>query len=248
MASKVEQYRKDNECIERRYERAQKAENIKEIYAARADYQANIDKQKDELNKMDKSSQEYRDAKASLDEQESKVNGMNYYTKEGSDLSKVTEKMDEYKYENQDLGRQMDKAIAKGDTRKYDELSQKYETNIKAQEGIAAGLKMNGIEYENTIERQKIEKRNLDMDMRDKMQEKISQAQEKGKQPSEKDMADLEKYSKISKDEERKALEEIDKRKLKEMESYGISAEEIEKERQQRENARNRLLGEEKQR
>ncbi len=248
MASKVEQYRKDNECIERRYERAQKAENIKEIYAARADYQANIDKQKDELNKMDKSSQEYRDAKASLDEQESKVNGMNYYTKEGSDLSKVTEKMDEYKYENQDLGRQMDKAIAKGDTRKYDELSRKYETNVKAQEGIAAELKMNGIEHENTIERQKIEKRNLDMDMRDKMQEKISQAQEKGKKPSEKDMADLEKYSKISKDEERKALEEIDNRKLKEMESYGISAEEIEKERQQRENARNRLLGEEKQR
>ena len=104
MASKFEQYRKDNECIERRYDRAQRAENIKEIYAARSDYQANIDKQKDELNKMDKSSQEYRDAKASLDEQESKVNGMNYYTKEGSDLSKVSEKMDEYKYENQDPG------------------------------------------------------------------------------------------------------------------------------------------------
>ena len=32
MASKFEQYRKDNECIERRYDRAQRAENIKEIY------------------------------------------------------------------------------------------------------------------------------------------------------------------------------------------------------------------------
>ncbi len=49
MSSKSEQLRKDNECIQRRYERAQKAGSITEMYAARKDYQDNIDKQKDEL-------------------------------------------------------------------------------------------------------------------------------------------------------------------------------------------------------
>lgn len=248
MASKFDTYRRENECVERRYDRAQKANNIKEVYAARTDYQANIDKQKDELSKMDKSSQEYRDAKASLEEQEKKVNGMNYNGKEFNTIDQMSEKIDQYEMENRDLARQMDDAVRKGNTHKYDELSQKYATNVKAQEGIAAELKMNGIEKNNTIERQKIEKRNLDLDMRDKMQEKVAQAENKGKQPNKKDQENLDKYSQIARDEERKALEEIDKRKLQKMDEYGISTEEIDKERQQMEQARNRLLGEDKDR
>ena len=47
MANKVEQLQKDNECIQRRYDRAQKASNVTEMYAARKDYQDNIEKQKD---------------------------------------------------------------------------------------------------------------------------------------------------------------------------------------------------------
>lgn len=247
MASRFEQLRDDNEIIERRYHRAEKTGNIREMYAARTDYQSNIDRQKDELNKMDKSSPEYASAKQNVDEQQRKAYGMEYRSKDGNDMDKLQSEMKDLERENRGLSMEMDKAVAKGDTRKYDDLSRRFETNVKAQEGISSQLKTNGIDHDNTTERQKIEKRNLDMDMRDKMDEKIKQAESKGKQPNERDLADYQKYADISKAEERQALEEIDNRKLKQMESYGISSEQIEKERQQMEQSRNRLLGEEKQ-
>lgn len=244
MASKVEQLQKDNECIQRRYERAQKANNVTEMYAARKDYQDNIDKQKDEIRKMDKSSPEYRQAKDNIDKQQTQAYGMRYQSKNGNEMNEIRDHMQDLEHENERLSREMDRAVQKGDTKKYDELNQKYSNNIKAQEGISSELKTNGIQHDNTIMQQKINKQNLDIDMRNKMAEKVQKAESKGKEANAKDKANLEKYQQSVRKDERQALEEIDNRKLKEMESYGVSQEAIDRERENMERSRNRLLGE----
>jgi len=245
MASKIEHLQKDNECVQRRYDRAQKANNITEMYAAKKDYQDNIDKQKDELNKMDKSSPEYKQAKDNIDKQQSQAHGMHYRSKTGNEMNEIKDHMRDLEYDNERLSNEMDRAVQKGDTKKYDELNQKYTNNIKAQEGISNELKTNGIQHDNTIMQQKISKQNHDIDMRNKMAEKVEKAESKGKEPNAKDKANLEKYQQSVKNDERQALEEMDNRKLKEMESYGVSKEAIDRERENMERSRNRLLGEE---
>lgn len=244
MANRIEQLQKDNECIQRRYDRAQKANNVTEMYSAKKDYQDNIDKQKDELRKMDKSSPEYRQAKDSIDKQQSQANGMRYQSKTGNEMNEIKDHMQNLEHENDRLSREMDSAVQKGNTKKYDELSQKYTNNIKAQEGISSELKANGVQHDNSVTQQKINKQNLDIDMRNKMAEKVQKAEEKGKEPNAKDKANLEKYQQDVRKDERQALEEYDNRKLKEMESYGVSQEAIDKERENMEKSRNRLLGE----
>lgn len=246
MASKIEHLQKDNECIHRRYERAQKANNITEMYSAKKDYQDNIDKQKEELNKMDKTSPEYRQAKESVDKQQNQAHSMYYHSKNGNAMNEIQDHMNDLEYENERLSNEMYNAVQKGDTKKYDELHQKYTNNIKAQEAISSELKANGIEHNNTIMQQKVSKQNHDIDMRNKMAEKVEKSTSKGKEPNAKDVANLEKYQQSVKNDERQALEEIDNRKLKEMESYGVSKEAIDRERENMERSRNHLLGEER--
>lgn len=244
MANRVEQFQKDNECIQRRYDRAQKANNVTEMYAAKKDYQDNIDKQKDELRKMDKTSPEYKQAKDSIDKQQTRAYGMRYQSKTGNEMNEIRDHMHNLEHENERLSREMGRTVQKGDTKKYDELNQKYSNNIKAQEGISSELKTNGIQHNNTIMQQKINKQNLDIDMRNKMAEKVEKAESKGKEANAKDKANLDKYQQSVRKDEHQALEEIDNRKLKEMESYGVSQEAIDRERENMERARNRLLGE----
>ena len=133
-------------------------------------------------------------------------------------MNEIQDHMHDLEHENERLSREMDRAVQKGDTKKYDELNQKYSNNIKAQEGISSELKTNGIQHDNTIMQQKIDKQNLDIDMRNKMAEKVQKAESKGKEANAKDKANLEKYQQSVRKDERQALEEIDNRKLKEME------------------------------
>lgn len=113
MASKVEQLQKDNECIQRRYERAQKANNVTEMYAARKDYQDNIDKKKDEIRKMDKSSPEYRQAKDNIDKQQTQAYGMRCQSKNGNEMNEIRDHMQDLEHENERLSREMDRAVQK---------------------------------------------------------------------------------------------------------------------------------------
>ena len=159
-------------------------------------------------------------------------------------MNEIQDHMHDLEHENERLSREMDRAEQKGDTKKYDELNQKYSNNIKAQEGISSELKTNGIQHDNTIMQQKINKQNLGIDMRNKMAEKVQKAESKGKEANAKDKANLEKYQQSVRKDERQALEEIDNRKLREMESYGVSQEAIDRERENMERSRNRLLGE----
>lgn len=244
MSNKVEQLQKDNECIKRRYDRAQKANNITEMYAARKDYQDNIEKQKNELRKMDKYSPEYRQTKDSIEKQQTQAYSMRYQSKTGNEMNEIKQHMKNLELENKTLSNEMDKAIQKGDTKKYDELNQRYSNNIKAQEGISNELKINGIQNDNTIMQQKVIKQNLDIDMRNKMAEKIQKVESKGKKPNTKDEANFKKYQQDVRNDERQALEEYDNKKLNDMESYGVSPEAINQEREKMEQARNRLLGE----
>lgn len=57
-------------------------------------------------------------------------------------------------------------------------------------------MKTNGIQHDNTIMQQKINKQNMDIDMRNKMAEKVQKAESKGKEANAKDKANLEKISK----------------------------------------------------
>ena len=253
MINKISQLMKDNECIKRRYERALKANNIKEMYAARAEYQENIDKQRDELRTLDKSSDEYKQAKVNIENQQRQAYGMRYTSNDENkdDLREIEGLMYKYERENEALSKQMDEAIKKGDTQSYDELRHKYTTNLKAQEGISSQIKLDNRAHESSIVQQSVIQRDLDIDMRNKMAEKIQSS----KKPSEIDKANLEKYQNLVKSDERQALEKNDRKKLDEMESrglddkskldkYGLPRDLIQLERENLERSRSKLLGE----
>ncbi len=122
---------------------------------------------------MDKSSSEYQNVEQSIDDKQRQAYGMHYQSKTGNEMNEIKSYMESLEHENEVLSRETDRAVEKGDTKRYDELNQRYSNNIKVQEGISSELRTNGIQHDNTIAQQKIAKQNLDIDMRNKMAEKF---------------------------------------------------------------------------
>ena len=234
-------YRDENEAIDKRFDRAARSGNTAEMYAAKNDYDENIKRQKEELSEMRQGSPEYQQKKGEIEKQEHRSRDMD--TRAGKDFKyadQQVDKLDELKAENEQLADKMHSAARRGDGAAYDKYRQQYETNIKAQDGISKSLKDKGVQHENTTQRQNITKQHLDNDMADKYAEKMQKAEQKGKQPDARDKAQYEKYMKQTRNSEQENLKRMDDKKLEKMETYGVSQEEIQKERKEMEQQRER--------
>lgn len=148
----------------------------------------------------------------------------------GIDFDQYKKDMQNLANENGLLGKQMRSAMNAGNSKKYDELCKKYTENIEAQEGYAAEFKANGINCDNSIEQQKVAKRNLNIDMRDKMNENNSHEK-------------ASKYANAVKEDEKRAVTEQSKNSSQKMEMYGVSSEQVEKEKIEQAEQRQKYLG-----
>ncbi|MBR3894587.1 MAG: hypothetical protein IKJ35_05510 [Clostridia bacterium] len=226
-----------NDIISKRFDAYAKSGDHTEMYAAKAEYDENLRDQKNELEDMrDKNSPEYRQKKEEIEKQEERSKEMSreidkQYKKEHgyNDQNAKKEDLEKLKRENQGISREMHRAVEKGDTKKFDALSQKYETNIKAQEGISKELKTNGIDHEDTSYRQRVDLKNQNNDMSDKLR-----ASSKPK-----DRENAQKYMNRTRECEQKELKKKDNAELDRMKNnYGLSEEEINAERKKMEHER----------
>ena len=238
----MNKYEYQNTHIYERFKAAEKRHNTTEMHAAKNDYDENIKRQKEMLADMpDKNCEEYRKLEDSIHEQEEKSKEMaRSLQQEYSHEGEKVDDLERLKRENQQISEKMDAAIRKGDTKAYDELRQKYETNIKAQDNISQSLKTNGIKHENTTDLQNINKRNMDNDMADKFRDKMQERADKGKKPDPRDKEQYDKYMKLTRQSEQEDLKRIDDKKLENMKNYGLSDEEINKARHEMEHDRER--------
>lgn len=227
-----------NDIISKRFDAYSKKNDHTEMYAAKAEFDENLRDQKNELADMkDKNSPEYQQKAAEIEKQEERSKEMSReisksYQKQygyGEDNAKKAD-MEKLKRENEGLSREMHRAVEKGDTKKFDELSQKYENNVKAQEGICKELKTNGIEHEDTTHRQRVDLKHQNNDMSDKFRNSSKP----------KDMENAKKYMDRTHECEQKELKKMDNAELDNMKNYGLSEEEINAQRRQMEHERER--------
>ncbi len=228
-----------NDIISKRFDAyAQKGDHT-EMYAAKAEYDENLQDQKNELADMkDKNSPEYRQKAAEIEKQEERSKEMSreidkQYKKEhgDNDLDAKKEDLEKLKRQNEGISRDMHRAVEKGDTKKFDELSKKYETNVKAQEGMCKEFRTNGIRHEDTTYRQRVDLKNQNNDMADKFRNSSKP----------KDQENAKKYMGKTRECEQKEMKKKDDEALeKKRNTYGISEEEINKERHEREHDRER--------
>lgn len=234
-------YKSENEQIDQRFRRVASKASTTEMYAAKDDYDKNIEKQREQLADMrDKNSPEYKQLEADIKKQEDRSREMGKESREALGKESHHDKLENLKAENDRLADKMHAAAEKGDSKAYDEARQKYETNIKAQDGLSGWMKQNGIEHENTTTKQNIQKQHLDNDMADKYAKKIAEKESKGKQPTAQEKAQYEKYMKQTRQTEQENLKRYDDKKLEDMKNYGLSEEEINKERKEMEHQRER--------
>ena len=233
-------YKENNERIEERFKRAEKYRDSTEMYAARDDFDKNIEKQREMLSEMDKNSPEYRQLSDDIREQEYKFASMGCRARDSLGNESSQSKLEGLKRENDMLEHKMHQAVESGNTKAYDEARQRFETNIKAQDSLSKQMKMDGIEHENTTTTQNIHKQQLDEDMAGKMRERIEERTSKGKQPNPKDQENFQKYSGKASESMQENLKRYDDAKLDKMQSYGLSEEEIAKERREMEHQRER--------
>ncbi|MBR3894586.1 MAG: hypothetical protein IKJ35_05505 [Clostridia bacterium] len=224
---KTKEYR-DGEAIEKRFNRCKDHPN--ERYAAMEDYRDNLQKQKDALADMkDKNSPEYQQRKGEIAEQESKYKEMWNEAQKSYGENRQQEKVnqvDRLRAENRELSSKMEKAAEKGNKSQYDSLRQKYETNLKAQEGVCRDLREDRVEHRDTTSQQ----RSAMVDSDRHMAEKVRR--------DSKDKND--KYKNQAQASQKEAMKKQDDKALDEKRmTYGISEEEINAERRTREHERN---------
>ena len=227
MANNMKTYQRTAEACERRWNTAMRDGNASEAYAATQDYKKNIQAQEEELKKMDPNSKEYAKAEQSLDEQRGNAWEMERQQRLEFSGQEKQQTYEELNHKNEQISRDMGKAVERGDTATYDSLRSQYEKNISTQETLGRQMKEEHVEFEDTVHREKVDLQNRDIDMRDKMSERIADREGKGKSVSEEDRAAAEKYTKQVKKDEVELVKYQNDKKIESMRERGASEEEI---------------------
>ena len=233
--SNMKSYQRTAEACERRWKTAMRDGNASEAYAATQDYQKNIQAQEEELKKMDPNSKEYAKAEQSIAEQRSNAWEMSREQRiefAGEQKKQTYEELD---HKNEQISRDMEKAVARGDTATYDSLRNQYEKNINTQETLGKQMKEEGVEYKDTVHQEKIDLKDRDIDMRNKMSEKIAEKESKGKSISPEEKANAEKYAQQVKKDEIEQVKYQNDKKIESMRERGASEAEIEYQKKENE-------------
>ena len=196
MPGKMKGYQRNAEAYERRWNNAMKQGNTAEAYTATEDYKRNIEAQEQELKQMDPNSKEYAKAESSIEEQRSKAWDMGNRQRAGSSNGQQQTAYRELSAKNTQISHDMSKSVERADTATYDSLRTQYEKNIAAQERLGKEMKEEGVEFQDTVYREKVDLHDKDIDMRNKMNEKVARQEATGKNVSREDRASAEKYTK----------------------------------------------------
>ena len=223
----MKSYQRTSEACEKRWSSAMRSGNISEAYAATQDYKNNIKAQEQEMKKMDPNSKEYDKAERSLDEQRCKAWEMERQQNRAYGPEQKNEEYERLNEKNQQISHDMGKAVERGDTATYDSLRHQYEKNISTQETLGRQMKDDKMEFTDTVHREKVDLQNRDIDMRNKMSEKIAEKESKGKTVSEEERANAEKYVKQVKKDESELVKYQNDKKIESMRERGASEEAI---------------------
>lgn len=236
MANRMKEYERLGHSYASRWETARSGGNVAETYAAARDYRDNIARQEEELKKMDPNSREYEKAEQSIDEQKSNLWDMEYRQRREFSDGQVQGEMQTLQARNEQISSQMSAAIQRGDTARYDQLRTQYEKNMSVQEQLGTRMKADGVQFEDTLHRQKVTEQNLDIDMRDAVAARVAQQTERGKAPRAEDQEALERYSSQVRQDEVAVVKMQNEQKIQGMRERGESEDHIRY--QQEENAR----------
>lgn len=234
----MKEYQKYSEIYERRWNSAMASRNAPEAYAATQDYKKNIEAQEEELKKIDPNSRDYEKAEMAIDEQKSKMWDMNNQQRLqffGEQKKQAYEQLDA---KNEAISRDMAKAVERGDSKTFDSLRAQYEKNIASQEQLSYQMKEEGIEFRDTVHQEKVDLQSHDIDMRNKINEKLAEREAKGKSISDEDRIASEKYTKQVKQDEIDLIKYQGDKKIESMRERGATEEEIQA--QDEENKRDR--------
>ena len=229
MANELKEAQKTNDAVERRWENARKIGSVDEMYVATKDYENNIKKQEAEIKKMDPNSREYEKAQQKLDAQRQQKNEMERTQRSVHRAEGKQADIDKLETKNQDLSRQMDSAIKRGDMKTYDDLKGKYDKNVSAQEKLCSDAKEEGYNPKETIIQQKAAGVDKDCKIRDQLTDKAN----RGKQLSEQEQKQLQKSQNDIRKGEAEQLRYQNEKKLEGMRERGVSEKEIEQKRQE---------------
>ena len=191
MSIKMKDLIRKSQIIVQRYEQAKKIGDCGEMYNAVRDSQENLKQMEAERDKMDPGSREYNKACREIDRcrYENSDRAQECRQEAGFGQGKQ-DSIDKMEQKNWQLSQEMEKAIEKGDTARYDQLKSKYDQNVATQETMRKEAKEEGYTPRESIIPQKANGVNLDCDMRDKFAEKV----QSGKNVTQQDRDNLEKY------------------------------------------------------
>ncbi len=227
MATRMKELERQAKSYENRWRMARAGNNVGETYAAAQDYKHNIEEQEKELKKLDPNSREYEKAEQSISEQRSKLWDMEYKQKrEFSDNSKQNS-MRELEAKNDRLSKEMSVAEQKCDVKRYEQLRAQYSKNVNSQDQLSKEMRADGIECRDTVQLQRNDLYGHDIQMRDKLGEKVAEQTAKGKKVSEEDRANAEKYSQQVKKDEVENVKWQGERTVDNMYNRNASEEEI---------------------
>lgn len=229
MASAFREAEKANDSVYRRWQQAKRDDNVSEMYVATQDYEENIKKQEEALNKMDPNSKEYDKAQQSLDAQKQQKWDMECDQRRMNNGQGKQKEIDRLKAKNDGLSKDMDKAIEKGDMKRYDQLKSQYDKNVSAQEKLCKDAQYEGYKPKEEIIQQKAAGVDKDVHMRDKIAEKANN----GKKLTAEEEENLKKYNNNVRKGEADQLRYQSEKKLEGMKERGVPQEQIDKQREE---------------
>ena len=203
---------------EDRWKRSMKAGNAGETYSAEADFSKNLEEQEKLLKEMNPNSKEYAEAERKIDEQKNTRWNMQVEQRTQFGNQQLKDEIAEKQAKNQDLSQKMETAIKNGNVEAYEANRSQYEKNVHMQEQMGNALKSGNTPYKDTTAQQYRDKLNYDIDMRDKLAEKVQNS----KNPSQKDLADLEKYKQAVKDGEIATVKKQNQEQIENMRNRGV--------------------------
>ena len=212
-------YKRDAEAIENRFNRNKG--DAAETYKAMEEYRENMEVQKQELEKMDPNSREYDKAQQSLDQQRSVYDDMNQTQKKTYDTESISYGQKDLANENMKYADEMEKAVEKGDAKRYEEYRSKFETNIKAQENMEKQMIRDGMDTSSAsmdIQQQRQYMFGKDCNMRESSDPAVAQKYRDQVEQDKKDMLNSQHERTMERMEARHASQEEIDRKNKEHE------------------------------
>ena len=227
-------YQREYDACKNRHDRAKKADEWGEVYQATNDCEKVIEKEKEELKNLDPNSKEYKELETQIEDHERDAWSTRVDDRGEQNTYKAKSDCEKYRQQNDELMKKMSNDVARGDYKSYDEHRAQYEKKLEAQESMEKHMKMNGQDPgKSTTVDQRRDLLNSDIDMRNKMNEKIAKDQEKGKAPKKEELAAQQRYAQNVKKGEIDVVKKQGEQKIESMEKNGASKERIEMEKEQ---------------